>query len=64
MEGALKLNTRLDHAERLYEGKLLAPEHLLERDGIIYAAVKNNQVVKIVNGEIKVVTSFGRSCCK
>lgn len=64
LEGPLKLNTRLDNAERLYEGKLLAPEHILERDGVLYAAVKNNQVVKIVDGQIKVVADFGRSCCK
>lgn len=64
LEGPLKLNTRLDNAERLFEGNLIAPEHLLERDGVIYAAVKNNRVVKIVDGDVKVVTSFGRSCCK
>ena len=65
LEGPLSLNTLLDNAERLYEGKLLAPENILERDGALYVSVKSNQVVKIVNDKIEVIADFGkRSCCK
>lgn len=58
------MNTLLDNAERLYEGKLQAPEHFVERDGAFYVSLKNNQIVKIVKDEIKVVADFGKSCCK
>lgn len=43
---------------------MLAPENIIERDGIFYATLKNNQIVKIVNDEIKIVADFGKSCCK
>lgn len=65
LDGPLSLNTLLDNAERLYEGKLLAPENILEKDGALYVSVKNNQVVKIVNDKIEVIADFGKkSCCK
>lgn len=65
LEGPLKLNTLLDNAERLFEGKLLAPENILEKDGVLYVSVKNNQVVKIVNDKSEVIADFGKgSCCK
>lgn len=62
--GSLGLNTVLDNAERLFEGKLNSPENLQNRDGIIYATLRDNRVVKISGGEIETLTSFGKSCCE
>lgn len=64
LEGPLKINSLLNNAERLFEGKLDSPEHILERDGVFYVVLRTNEIVKIVNNEIKVLTSFGKSCCK
>jgi hypothetical protein len=64
LEGPLKVNSLLNNAERLFEGKLESPEHILERDGVLYVVLRTNEIVKIVNNEIKVLTSFGKSCCK
>lgn len=64
LEGQLAINTLLDNAEKLFEGKLDAPEDLKSRDGVIYATVRSNEVVKIVGDKIEVLTSFGKSCCE
>lgn len=41
-----------------------SPEHILERDGVLFVVLRTNEIVKIVNNEIKLITSFGKSCCK
>lgn len=64
MLGPLALNSLLDNAERIFEGKLESPEALVTRDGVIYATLRNNNVVKITNDKIEVLTSFGKSCCE
>lgn len=64
LSGSLGLNTLLDNAERLFEGKLDSPENLQNRDGVIYATLRDNRVVKISDGNIKTLTSFGKSCCE
>lgn len=64
MTGLLGINNRLDNAEKLFEGKLNSPENLQARDNVIYASLRDNTVVKIEGDEIKVLTSFGKSCCE
>lgn len=64
LEGPLAINSLLDNAERLFEGKLDSPENLQTRDGLIYATLRTNEVVKIVGGKIETLTSFGKSCCE
>lgn len=64
LEGPLTINSLLDNAERLFEGKLDSPENLQARDGVIYATLRNNEVVKIVDDKIETLTSFGKSCCE
>jgi len=60
--GSLGINKLLDNAERLFEGKLDSPENLQQRDGAIYATLRDNRVVKITGDEIQTLTSFGKSC--
>lgn len=57
-------NEFLSNPEKLFEGKLKAPETILERDGVIYASLGSGEVVKIVNGEIQVMSKFGKFCCE
>lgn len=64
LTGPLAINTLLDNAEKLFEGKLDSPEALETRDGAIYTTLRNNNVVKITNGKVDVLTSFGKSCCE
>lgn len=64
LEGPLAINSLLDNAERLFEGELDSPENLQTRDGVIYATLRNNDVVKITGDKFEVVTSFGKSCCE
>lgn len=64
LSGSLAINTRLDNVERLFEGKLQSPEDLQAKDGIIYASLRDNTVVKIEGDKIDILTSFGKSCCE
>jgi hypothetical protein len=59
-----KENFLLNNAERLFDGKLNAPEHILERNGTLYVSLRTNEVMKIENNQISQVVDFGRSCCK
>lgn len=58
------MNTKLDNAERIFEGKLDAPENVQIRDDAIYASLRTNQIVKVTNETIEPLTSFGESCCE
>lgn len=64
LEGILELNNYLENPEKLLEGRVFGPEHLLARDGAIYTAMHNGEVVKIVGDDIKVLGKFGKLCCK
>lgn len=64
LDGPLAINSLLDNAQKLFEGKLDAPENLQTRDGIIYASLRTNEIVKLIGDKIEVLTSFGKSCCK
>lgn len=64
MTGQLAMNTRLDNAERVFEGQLDAPENVQIRDDAIYTSLRTNQIVKVTNASIEPLTSFGESCCE
>jgi hypothetical protein len=64
LSGPLALNSLLNNAERLFEGLLDAPEHIIERNGVLYVSLRTNEVVKISNNEIQAIVNFGKSCCK
>lgn len=64
LEGILEINNYLENPEKLLEGKVFGPEHLLARDGAIYTAMHNGDVVKIVGEDIKVLGKFGKLCCE
>lgn len=56
------LNNFLANPEKLFKGKLIGPEHILERDGVLFASLANGDVVKIVDGKIEVMSKFGKYC--
>lgn len=62
--GVLESNDYLGNPEKLLVGKVLAPEHLLARDGAIYTALHTGEVVKIVGEDITVLGKFGKLCCE
>lgn len=62
LEGIFEPNNFLAHPEQLFKGKIIGPEHILERDGIFYASLANGDVVKIVDEKIEVMSKFGKFC--
>lgn len=60
----LEPNNLLANPEKLLEGKLHGPEHLMERDGAIFTSLHNGDVVKIVGEKITVLGKFGKLCCE
>lgn len=62
LEGVLEPNKLLENPEKLYLGKVHGPEHLLNRDGVIYTAMHNGDLVKIVGDNIKLLGKFGIPC--
>ncbi len=65
LSGPYALNNKLlDNGERLFEGILDGPEHLLAKDGAIYASLASGEIIKIVGENVTVVTKFEKPCCK
>lgn len=64
MEGVFAPNDFLANPEKLFEGKIIGPEHILERDGVLFASLADGNVVKIVNEKIEVMNNFGKYCCE
>ncbi|CRL06686.1 CLUMA_CG019603, isoform A [Clunio marinus] len=62
LNGPYEINSLLDNAVKLFEGKLDAPEDLQHKDGVIYASLRTNEIVKIIGDKIEILTSFGKSC--
>ncbi|KAG5679181.1 hypothetical protein PVAND_008770 [Polypedilum vanderplanki] len=62
LKGPLAINSLLNNAERLYEGLLDAPEHIIERNKELYVSLRTNEVVKIADNKIKTIVNFGKSC--
>lgn len=64
LTGALELNNHLNNAERLFEGVLPGPEHLLARGNSIYASLHNGNVVRIDGDHVTHIAQFGKPCRK
>lgn len=62
--GVLEPNNLLANPEKLFEGKISGPEHLMTRDGVIYTSLNNGDVIKIVDGKMTVIGKFGKLCCE
>lgn len=56
-------NNYLDNAERLLEGRVWGPEHLITNGKDIYATL-HNEVVRINGEHITHVAKFGKPCGK
>jgi hypothetical protein len=52
-------NTLLENPEQWLKGKVVGPEHLVAKNGAIYASLANGQVVKIEGEKITVLGTFG-----
>lgn len=64
LTGVLEPNNLLENPEKLFVGQLSGPEHLLARDGVIYASLHDGGVVKIEGDKISEIGKFGKLCCK
>jgi hypothetical protein len=62
--GVLEPNNLLENPEKLFAGEVPGPEHLLGRDGVIYASLHDGDVVKIEGHKISVLGKFGKLCCE
>lgn len=64
LDGPLKLNTKLNNAERLFEGMVQGPESLVYYDGVLYTGLHGGLVAKIKDNQIIPFVKFGKSCGK
>ncbi|GLG97334.1 hypothetical protein R5R35_002460 [Gryllus longicercus] len=62
LKGTLELNTKLNNAERLLDGDIKGPEHIVAYNGELYTGIHGGEIVKIVNGKFVPVVKFGRPC--
>lgn len=62
MKGSLDSNNYLDKTERLFEGRLYGPEHLIVRNNEIFTGIHGGEIVKINGDHITHVTKFGKPC--
>lgn len=62
LKGPLALNKYLDQGERLLEGRLAGPEHILVIGKDIYTGLTNGEVVRINGNHITHVAKFGQPC--
>ncbi|KAF6216703.1 hypothetical protein GE061_001049 [Apolygus lucorum] len=61
--GPYERNNRLNNAERLFEGKLKGPEHLIVHNGELYTTIHGGYVSKIVSkNSIEPIVKFGEDC--
>ena len=62
--GVLQSNNLLENPEKLFLGKIYAPETLISRNGAIFASLDNGDVIKIEGEKFTVVGKFGKLCCE
>lgn len=62
LEGALALNSRLNNAERLFEGDIHGPEALEVHNKQLYTSLHGGYVVRIEDDKVKPVVKFGQDC--
>lgn len=62
LEGKLAPNNKLASSEKLVQGKVIGPEHILFHNGEIYTGVLGQGVVKVVGDKVEPVVNFGKPC--
>lgn len=62
LTGPLALNAHLDKGERILEGRLGGPEHILVVGKDIYTGLNTGEVVRINGNHITHVAKFGAAC--
>lgn len=62
LKGPLEINNLLDNAERLFEGRIYGPEHLIARGDDIFTSIHGGEVIKINGDHITHVAKFGEPC--
>lgn len=62
LTGPLALNSYLDKAERILEGRLGGPEHILVVGKDLYTGLNTGEVVRINGNHITHVAKFGQPC--
>uniref|UniRef100_A0A1B0D711 Strictosidine synthase conserved region domain-containing protein n=1 Tax=Phlebotomus papatasi TaxID=29031 RepID=A0A1B0D711_PHLPP len=62
LQGVLELNGYLNEGERLLEGRVHGPEHLLAVGGSIYTGIQGGEVIRINGDHITHVAKFGAPC--
>jgi len=64
LKGALEPNFHLDGAERLLEGRIYGPEHLIVRNNEIYTGLHGGEIIKLTANHVTHVAKFGLPCGK
>lgn len=62
LKGALESNYHLEGAERVLEGRVYGPEHLLARKNEIYTGIYGGEVIKLTSDHVTHVAKFGQPC--
>lgn len=62
LSGSLGINSYLDNSERLLEGRVAGPEHILVVGKDLYTGLNNGEVVRINGNHITHVAKFGEAC--
>ncbi|XP_013015172.1 adipocyte plasma membrane-associated protein isoform X2 [Cavia porcellus] len=62
--GVLQPNTKLRHAERLFENQLIGPESIANIGDVMFTGTADGRVLKLENGEVETVARFGSGACK
>ncbi|XP_059610945.1 adipocyte plasma membrane-associated protein Hemomucin [Phlebotomus argentipes] len=62
LKGVLELNGHLNKAERLLEGRVHGPEHLLAIGNTIFTGIQGGEVIQINGDHITHVAKFGAPC--
>ncbi|XP_063104673.1 adipocyte plasma membrane-associated protein isoform X3 [Cavia porcellus] len=62
--GVLQPNTKLRHAERLFENQLIGPESIANIGDVMFTGTADGRVLKLENGEVETVARFGSGACR
>uniref|UniRef100_A0A8C4QE83 Adipocyte plasma membrane-associated protein n=1 Tax=Eptatretus burgeri TaxID=7764 RepID=A0A8C4QE83_EPTBU len=61
--GPLNLNDKLQHAEHLFEGKLVGAESIATIGDIFYTGTADGKIIKIDNGKLSTIATLGTPPC-
>ncbi|BES90090.1 Strictosidine synthase [Nesidiocoris tenuis] len=60
--GPLKLNQELNGAERLFEGEVKGPEHLVVHNNELYTSAHGGYIFKVTSKSLVPIVKVGQSC--